>query len=123
VFRSVSAFAPIASATRCPWGQKALGGYLGADQAQWAAHDASLLMAAQKTAPYPEGILVDQGLGDSFLQEQLQPQHFEDACRQVGQPLTLRLHAGYDHGYYFVQTFMADHIAHHARILAGLGMK
>jgi len=123
VFRSVSAFAPIASPTRSPWGEKAFSGYLGEDRAQWAQHDASLLMAACKSAPFPEGILIDQGLADKFLAEQLKPEFFEQACAQAGQPLELRRHAGYDHGYYFVQSFMADHIAHHARILAGLGFK
>ncbi|WP_298924222.1 S-formylglutathione hydrolase [uncultured Ramlibacter sp.] len=123
VFRSVSAFAPIASPTRCPWGVKAFSGYLGEDKNEWAKHDASLLMAASSSAPYPEGILIDQGLNDKFLDEQLKPEFFEQACAQVGQPLELRRHAGYDHGYYFVQSFLADHIAHHARILAGLGFK
>ena len=117
VFKSLSAVAPIASPTRCPWGRKAFAGYLGGDQAQWAAHDASLLMAAMDEAPYPQGILVDQGLADKFLEEQLHPQLFEQACARAGQPLTLRRHAGYDHGYYFVQTVMADHVGHHAGAL------
>jgi S-formylglutathione hydrolase len=112
-FRSVSAFAPICAPTACPWGEKAFSGYLGKDRTVWAAHDASALMRAQTTAPFPAGILVDQGLADKFLAEQLHPEHFEDACRATGQPLTLRRHAGYDHGYYFVQSFMADHLAHH----------
>lgn len=117
VFRSVSAFAPIAAPMRCPWGQKAFSGYLGEDREVWKRYDASELMA-QADNPFPEGILIDQGLADKFLTEQLYPEAFEAACVQAGQPLTLRRHAGYDHGYYFIQTFMADHVAHHARILA-----
>lgn len=116
VFRSVSAFAPIAAPTRCPWGQKAFSGYLGEDREAWARHDASELMA-KAVNPFPEGILIDQGLADKFLAEQLYPEAFEAACAEAGQPLTLRRHAGYDHGYYFIQTFMADHVAHHARVL------
>ena len=118
VFKSVSAFAPIAAPSQCPWGQKAFSGYLGKDESTWLAHDASALMAAQTTPPYPGGILIDQGLADKFLLEnQLLPEVFEAACAQVGQALTLRRHAGYDHGYYFIQTFMADHLAHHAQQL------
>ena len=118
-FRSVSAFAPIAAPTQCPWGEKAFTGYLGADRAAWAAHDASALMAAKPSAPFPAGILVDQGTDDKFLKDgQLLPEVFEAACAQVGQPLTLRRQAGYDHGYFFISTFMADHIAFHAAQLA-----
>ncbi len=117
LFRSVSAFAPIAAPTRCPWGHKAFNGYLGPDQAAWLAHDASALMAAQDEAPFPNGILIDQGLADKFLEEQLYPGVFEDACRAAGQPLELRRHAGYDHGYYFISSFIADHVAFHSRRL------
>jgi S-formylglutathione hydrolase len=117
VFASVSAFAPICAPTQCPWGHKAFTGYLGQDESTWAAHDASLLMAAQTRAPYPEGILIDQGLADKFLQEQLHPEAFEAACAAAGQPLTLRRHAGYDHGYYFIASFVADHLRHHAQAL------
>ncbi len=116
-FKSVSAFAPICAPMQCPWGQKAFTGYLGADTSTWAAHDSSALMAAQATAPYPAGILIDQGLADKFLATQLFPDAFEAACQRAGQPLTLRRHAGYDHGYYFISTFMDDHLAHHARTL------
>ena len=117
-FQSLSAFAPIAAPTRCAWGEKAFSGYLGANRAAWNAHDASELMAAQARAPYPRGILVDQGLADKFLAEQqLHPEAFEAACAGVGQPLTLRRHAGYDHGYYFIQSFMDDHLRHHAQAL------
>lgn len=114
VFKSVSAFAPIANPIHCPWGQKAFAGYLGDNQAEWAQHDATALMAAQKQAPYPAGILVDQGLADKFLLEkQLLPEAFEAACAQVGQPLTLRRHGGYDHGYYFIQSFIDEHLRFH----------
>ena len=116
-FQSLSAFAPICAPTECPWGIKAFSGYLGEDRSTWLAHDASALMHSQAAAPYPGGILVDQGLADSFLAEQLHPEKLEAACRAVGQPLTLRRHAGYDHGYYFIQSMMADHLAHHARAL------
>jgi S-formylglutathione hydrolase len=114
LFKSVSAFAPICAPSQCPWGVKAFTGYLGADRAAWASCDATLLMAQLAIAPYPAGILVDQGLADKFLAEELHPEQFEAACRSVGQPLRLRHHAGYDHGYYFIATFMADHLRHHA---------
>ncbi len=116
-FKSVSALAPICAPTRCPWGEKAFTGYLGTDRAAWSAHDATELMSGRTAAPYPAGILVDQGLDDKFLAEQLHPHLFEAACEAAGQPLTLRRHEGYDHGYYFVQTFMDDHLRHHARQL------
>ncbi len=117
-FQSVSALAPICAPSECAWGEKAFGGYLGADRTQWLAHDASALMQSQRTAPYPKGILVDQGLADKFLADgQLLPDRLEAACDQVAQPLTLRRHDGYDHGYHFVATFMEDHLRHHARVL------
>ncbi|MDI1300298.1 MAG: S-formylglutathione hydrolase [bacterium] len=115
-FRSVSAFAPIAAPARCPWGEKAFSGYLGDDREAWNKHDASVLMAQAKN-PFPEGILIDQGLADKFLVNQLHPEQFEAACAAAGQALTLRHHAAYDHGYYFIATFVADHVAHHAGIL------
>jgi S-formylglutathione hydrolase len=117
-FKSLSAFAPICAPTQCPWGEKAFSGYLGADRATWAGHDASLLMRAQTAAPYPGGILIDQGLADKFLAEQLYPEQYEAACAAAGQPLTLRRHAGYDHGYYFIQSFVQDHLRHHAAQLS-----
>ena len=117
---SVSAFAPIAAPMRCPWGQKAFSGYLGPDKETWLQHDASALMAAQAEAPFPQGILIDQGLADKFLEEQLYPGVFEDACRAAGQPLELRRHAGYDHGYYFISSFIADHVRFHSRQLKSL---
>ena len=113
-FASLSAFAPIAAPMRCPWGRKAFIGYLGEDPADWAAHDASVLMLLQSRAPYPEGILIDQGLADKYLADQLHPDAFEAACAAVGQPLTLRRHAGYDHGYHFIASFVDDHLRHHA---------
>lgn len=118
MFKSLSALAPICAPTQCPWGRHAFTGYLGQDESTWAAHDASALMAVQTSAPYPEGILVDQGLADKFLEVQLQPHLLEAACAKVGQPLELRRHAGYDHGYYFISTFIEDHLRHHARALA-----
>lgn len=116
-FASLSALAPICAPTQCPWGVKAFTGYVGADTAQWQAHDACALMAQRSSALYPRGILVDQGLGDQFLAKQLHPHLFEAACAAVGQPLMLRRHAGYDHGYYFISTFIEDHLRHHARSL------
>lgn len=118
LFKSVSALAPIAAPSQCPWGQKAFSNYLGPDRSQWLAHDATALMQHQPAAPYPGGILIDQGLADKFLAEQLHPHLFEEACRQIGQPLTLRRHEGYDHGYYFIQSFVRDHLAHHAQALS-----
>ncbi len=116
LFRSVSAFAPIAAPSLCPWGKKAFTGYLGEDRSAWARHDASVLMAGLRT-PYPAGILIDQGRADKFLTEQLYPEIFEAACHSATQPLQLRRHAGYDHGYYFIATFMEDHIRFHSERL------
>jgi S-formylglutathione hydrolase len=116
-FRSLSALAPICAPSRSPWGEKAFSSYLGTDHDQWLAHDASALMQSQTAPPYPAGILIDQGLADRFLAEQLHPHLFEAACRAAGQPLRLRRHGGYDHGYYFIQSFIADHLAHHGRVL------
>ena len=107
LFRSVSAFAPIAAPARSPWGQKAFGGYLGPDEAAWRAYDATELMARAPHPPFQQGILIDQGMADKFLAEQLHPDAFEAACRAAGQPLELRRHPGYDHGYYFISTFIA----------------
>ncbi|MCP5269899.1 MAG: S-formylglutathione hydrolase [Burkholderiaceae bacterium] len=115
-FRSLSAFAPIAAPATCPWGEKAFSRYLGDDRAAWAAHDASALMR-QARCPYPDGLLVDQGLADKFLVEQLKPEALEAACSAADQPLTLRRHAGYDHGYFFIQSVVADHLRWHAERL------
>lgn len=113
-FRSVSAFAPIVSPLHCPWGEKALGGYIGADKAKWRIYDACALI--EDGARVAE-ILVDQGDADHFLTEQLKPELLEKACANAGIALTLRMQAGYDHSYYFISTFMADHIAWHAKRL------
>jgi S-formylglutathione hydrolase len=117
IFRSVSALAPICAPMQCPWGEKAFSRYLGADRKVWKAHDASESMQ-QRRAAFPAGILIDQGLDDQFLrQQQLRPELFEAACASAGQPLTLRRHEGYDHGWYFVATFIADHLRfHHAQL-------
>ncbi len=114
-FKSVSAFAPIVAPSQVPWGQKALTGYLGEDRAAWRAHDAVALIEDGARLP---GLLVDQGEADNFLAEQLRPQLLEEACRAAGIPLTLRMQPGYDHSYYFISTFMADHLAWHAQRLA-----
>ena len=116
LYRSASAFAPIAAPTQCPWGVKAFTGYFGDDRNVWTAHDATALVQGGARAP---ALLVDQGLADKFLAEQLLPHLFEAACAAAGQPLTLRRHAGYDHGYYFVASFIEDHLRHHVRALAG----
>jgi S-formylglutathione hydrolase len=114
-YLSVSAFAPIVTPGRVPWGQKALGGYLGEDRAAWRKHDAVALI--EDGARLPE-LLVDQGEADTFLGEQLRPELLEAACAAGGIPLTLRMQAGYDHSYYFIATFMADHVAWHAERLS-----
>ncbi|MDL2356815.1 MAG: S-formylglutathione hydrolase [Pseudomonadota bacterium] len=118
LFRSVSAFAPICAPRRCAWGRKAFSGYLGSAEAAWQQYDASALMASRQ-APFPGGILIDQGLADKFLADQLFPEAFEQACGQARQPLRLRRHAGYDHGYYFISTFVEDHIRFHAAQAVG----
>ncbi len=114
MFASVSAFAPVAAPMQCPWGVKAFTNYLGADRSAWAAHDATELVRSGARAP---ALLVDQGLADKFLDEQLKIDAFEAACREAGQPLTLRRHAGYDHGYLFIASFVEDHLRFHAQAL------
>jgi S-formylglutathione hydrolase len=94
-------------------GRKAFNAYLGSDKSTWLRYDATALMQEQDMPPYPGGILIDQGLDDKFLIEQLHPHLFEEACRRIGQPLTLRRHARYDHGYYFISSFIEDHLVHH----------
>ncbi|MGE0740070.1 MAG: S-formylglutathione hydrolase [Hyphomonadaceae bacterium] len=113
LFKSVSAFAPVSSPTRCAWGEKAFSAYLGGDRALWAAHDAALLIEAGKAKPFDD-ILVDQGLGDQFLESQLKPEMLEAAAAKAGQKLTLRRHQGYDHSYFFMASFIGDHVAYHA---------
>ena len=113
-YRSVSAFAPIVAPTQVPWGKKAFAGYLGPEREAWRAYDATELVANTR---FDGAILIDQGEADPFLAEQLRPELFEAACATAGQPLTLRRQPGYDHSYYFISTFVADHIAHHAAAL------
>lgn len=117
-YRSVSAFAPIVAPSRVPWGQKAFTNYLGPNQEAWRAYDTVELL---KTRTYPGTLLVDQGTHDKFLERELLPELLASACEAAGQRLDLRMHAGYDHSYYFVATFMEDHIEHHAQILWGGG--
>jgi S-formylglutathione hydrolase len=114
-FKSVSAFAPIASPLNCPWGHKALGGYLGPDQSAWREYDACALI--EDGARLPE-LLVDQGDADNFLRDQLKPELLEAACAKAGIPLTLRMQPGYDHSYYFISTFMAEHLRWHRERLS-----
>lgn len=118
LYRSISAFAPIAAPMQCPWGVKAFSGYLGEDRAAWAQYDATAIVRELDDAARGPHILIDQGLADPFLERELKPQLFEAACDEAGYPLTLRRHAGYDHGYYFISSFVADHLRHHARALA-----
>jgi len=116
IFKSVSAFAPIAAPIKCAWGQKAFARYLGSDETVWAQHDASALMS-QLVTPYPSGILLDQGLADKFLSEQLHTHEFAAACKIAHQPLTLEYQADYDHGYYFIASLIEKHLAFHAKSL------
>jgi len=113
-YRSVSAFAPICAPSTVPWGQQAFGGYLGPDRSEWLQYDASALVAS---APRCDEILIDQGTADRFLAEQLRPELFAAACERSGQRLRLRMQPGYDHSYYFIQTFMPEHLEFHARAL------
>ena len=117
IFKSVSAFAPIASPMRCPWGEKALSGYLGADRTTWRDYDATTLI--EDRGWKGPCILVDQGTADKFLAEQLKPELLRDACAKAGVPLQLRLHESYDHSYYFISTFMEEHLRFHSDNLYG----
>jgi S-formylglutathione hydrolase len=110
----VSAFAPISAPTQSPWGEKAFRGYLGEDRSEWLAYDATDLV---RTRGYDRPILVDQGSGDKFLTEQLKPELFAEACRKARVDLRLRFHEGYDHGYFFMATFMEEHLRFHAQRL------
>ncbi|XP_010523690.1 PREDICTED: S-formylglutathione hydrolase [Tarenaya hassleriana] len=114
-YKSVSAFAPIVNPSNCPWGQKAFTNYLGENNADWEEYDATCLIS--KFNNVSATILIDQGEADTFLHEQLMPHKFEEACRKVKVPLLLRYHPGYDHSYYFMATFIDDHISHHAQAL------
>ena len=113
-FKSTSAFSPIVSPLSCPWGEKALGGYLGDDRAAWADYDACALIDGGARLP---DLLVDQGGADNFLDEQLKTHLLQEACDRAGQKATIRMQPGYDHSYYFISTFMADHVAWHAERL------
>jgi S-formylglutathione hydrolase len=114
IFQSISAFAPICAPMQCPWGQKAFTGYLGEDTTHWREYDATELVQRQQSQNL---ILIDQGNEDGFLKEQLYPHLFEEACKAAGQPLNLRFQEGYDHSYFFIQSFIEDHVAHHAAII------
>ena len=114
LFRSVSAFAPIGSPTRCPWGEKAFSAYLGDDRAAWAAHDAARLIEGGAARGVYDDILVDQGDADPFLHDQLKPELLQAAADIAGQPLTLRMQPGYGHSYFFMASFIGEHIAFHA---------
>ncbi|MFM0050954.1 S-formylglutathione hydrolase [Caballeronia grimmiae] len=117
IYRSVSAFAPIAAPSQCPWGVKAFTGYLGEDREAWKQYDASELVKGDAASRFEGGILIDQGLADQFLAEQLHPDVLERNAREAGHSVTVRRHEGYDHGYFFISTFVGEHIAHHARVL------
>ena len=112
LFNTVSAFAPICAPTQCPWGQKAFANYLGNDQSRWREYDSSELVKSNSKGP---DILIDQGLADNFLEKELHPHLFEKSCRDAGRNLLLRRHEGYDHGYYFIASFIADHLNHHSK--------
>jgi S-formylglutathione hydrolase len=114
MYKAVSAFSPICSPMNCPWGHKALGGYLGGDHSDWEQYDTVALIAKAQEKLH---ILVDQGQDDNFLAAQLKPELLQAACQAAKHPLTLRLHAGYDHSYFFIASFIADHVAHHADAL------
>ncbi len=115
LFKSISAFAPIVNPTNCPWGEKAFTGYLGESQTDWQQYDATFLI--ENGAKCNNTILIDQGSADNFLQEQLKPERFQAACEKAGQSLELRIQTGYDHSYYFISSFMGEHIQFHANQL------
>lgn len=114
-YKSVSAFAPICNPVKCPWGEKAFSGYLGSNKESWKEYDATELVK-NYDGPIPD-ILIDQGTKDQFYPSQLLPENFVEACRSKNVPVTLRMQEGYDHGYYFIASFVEDHIKHHARYL------
>lgn len=115
-YKSVSAFAPICSPMRCPWGEKALTGYIGADRETWKPYDSTVLAASTN---WSSSVLVDQGTADDFLEGQLKPELLKEACEAASIPLTLRMQEGYDHSYYFMASFIGEHIDHHVGILNG----
>jgi len=119
IFKSISAFSPISAPMDCPWGQKAFTAYLGTDRKAWEAYDSSRVIARVKNAKKRTEILVDQGMADEWLEKELKVDLLERGAKKSGYPLTLRRQLGYDHGYYFIQTFMKDHFDHHEKILLG----
>ncbi|MBY0499639.1 MAG: S-formylglutathione hydrolase, partial [Nitrosomonas sp.] len=114
LFRSVSAFAPICAPMQCSWGQKAFHNYLGENQQNWRLYDATALIRDGRHVP---DLLIDQGMDDQFLTQQLYPEALEKACREADQKLTLRFHSGYDHSYYFISTFIGEHLKYHRNAL------
>ena len=116
-FKSCSAFSPIVAPSKVKWGEKAFGEYLGNDKSEWFKHDACNLVENDKDAKSNAKILIDQGLDDVFLKDQLKPELFEQSCKKSGQELELRLHEGYDHGYFFIQSFIEDHLDWHFSFL------
>lgn len=114
-YKSASAFSPVANPINCAWGKKAFSNYLGDNKSDWEEYDATCLIAKVNKSLAP--ILVDQGKDDKFYPDQLLPENFEEACKKVGAPLNLRMHQGYDHSYYFIATFIDDHVISHAKIL------
>lgn len=113
-YRSVSALAPICAPIHCPWGQKAFRNYLGEDQQNWRQYDATALIEDGRRVP---NLLIDQGMADQFLDLQLSPEILEKTCREANQKLTLRFHSGYDHSYYFISTFVGEHVKYHSEQL------
>jgi S-formylglutathione hydrolase len=114
-YRCVSAFAPICSPMRCPWGEKALAGYLGSDRRAWRPYDVTALIEDRGWNGPP--LVVDQGMKDPFIERELKPELLREACRRQGIPLELRMREGYDHSYFFIATFIEDHLRYHARHL------
>lgn len=121
IYQSISAFAPIVAPSQVPWGEKAFSGYLGKDQKKWQAHDACALIAQITQGICKTPLLVDQGKADNYLDDQLKPHLLEEACTKAQHPLTLRYQEDYDHSYFFIASFMKDHIAHHAKMLSNTG--
>lgn len=117
LYKSISAFSPIVAPAQVPWGQKAFDAYLGSDENEWHNHDTTALITQLNNRSDKPAILIDQGKNDDFLEAQLKPHLFEEACQHVHQKLTLRMQEGYDHSYFFIQSFIGDHIKHHSDIL------
>ena len=118
LYKSISAFAPICNPINCPWGKKALSNYLGDDQNDWSNYDASELIEKDIVQTPSNPVLIDQGLSDEFLERELNIDHFGEVCEAKNANMIIRRHSGYGHGYYFISTFMEDHLKHHAKILS-----